>query len=125
MLLLMTMPIDDSAWKDACEYLRLKRGEELKKLKKRLSEEESRQQVVKAMEFAAGDSPGSQQRGEASGEATGAPSLPGRRRLRRLLQLLLLPAGAARQREGARSRAEWEQGEEEPGEEEGLLCMWA
>ena len=42
MLLLMTMPIDDSAGEDAREYLRLRRGDELKKLKKRLSEEESR-----------------------------------------------------------------------------------
>ena len=37
MLLLMTLPIEDSAWEDAREYLRLRRGEELKKLKKKLS----------------------------------------------------------------------------------------
>ena len=37
MLLLMTMPIEESAGEDAREYMRLRRGEELKKLKKRLS----------------------------------------------------------------------------------------
>jgi hypothetical protein len=75
MLLLMTMPIEDSAGEDARNYLRLRRGEELKKLRKKLSEEKSRQQAVEAREFTAGggyvvpqaDCPVRQQRGEASG----------------------------------------------------------
>ena len=53
MLLLMTMPIEESAGEDAREYLRLRRGEKLKKLKKRLSEEESALQTREAREFAA------------------------------------------------------------------------
>ena len=40
MLLYMTMPIEDSAWKNARKYLRLRRGEELKKLRKKPSKEE-------------------------------------------------------------------------------------
>ena len=51
MLLLMTMPIDDNAGEDAREYLRLRRAEELKKLRKRLSEEDSRQHAHEAREF--------------------------------------------------------------------------
>ena len=53
MLLLMTMPIEDSAWEDAREYLRLRIGEGLKKLIKQLSEEESAMQAQEATEFAA------------------------------------------------------------------------
>ena len=41
MLFYMTMPIEDSACKNAQKYLRLRRGEELKKLRKKPSEEES------------------------------------------------------------------------------------
>ena len=77
MLLLMTMPIEDSAGEDAREYLRLRRGEELKKLRKRLSEEESMLQTQEARVFAAGaagavpqtDNALHQQRGWASEEA--------------------------------------------------------
>jgi hypothetical protein len=53
MLLLMTMPIEESAREDAREYLRLRRGEELKKLRKRLLAEESALQAQQAREFAA------------------------------------------------------------------------
>jgi hypothetical protein len=53
MLLLMTMPIEDSAREDAREYMRLRRGEEFKKLIRRLSEKESKQHAQEAREFAA------------------------------------------------------------------------
>ena len=50
MLLLMTMPIEESAGEDAREYMRLRRGEELKKLKKRLSAEDCALQTEAARE---------------------------------------------------------------------------
>jgi hypothetical protein len=53
MLLLMTMPIEESVGEDAREYLRLRRGEELKKLRKMLLAEESALQAQQAREFAA------------------------------------------------------------------------
>jgi hypothetical protein len=52
MLLLMTMPIEDNAREDAREYLRLRRREELKKLRLRLCAEESALQAQEAREIA-------------------------------------------------------------------------
>ena len=51
-LLLMTMPIEDIAGENAREYLRRRRGKELKKLKKRLSDEEFALQAQEARELA-------------------------------------------------------------------------
>ena len=55
MLLLMTMPIEENAGQDAHEYLRLRREEELKKLKKRLCAEESREHAEEESRVAAAE----------------------------------------------------------------------
>ena len=73
MLLLMTMPIEESVGEDAHEYLRLRRGEELKKLKKRLSVEESALQTEEAREVERSDMLGRQE--DAPGRDRGGTSV--------------------------------------------------
>lgn len=51
----MTMPIADNAGEDVQKYLRLVREEQLKKLRKKLAEEESREHTHETREFAAAD----------------------------------------------------------------------
>ncbi len=46
MLLLMTMPDDRITTPEAREYLRLRRGDELKKLRRKLVEEEVRERMA-------------------------------------------------------------------------------
>ena len=76
MLLLMTMPIEESAGEDAREYMRLRRGEELKKLKKRLSAEACALQTEAAREVE--DSDVLSPRDEGAGRHAGASaSQPG------------------------------------------------
>jgi hypothetical protein len=50
MLLLMTMPDDRITTHEAREYLRLRRGDELKKLRRKLAEEEERERLATPLE---------------------------------------------------------------------------
>ena len=84
MLFLITMPIDNSAGEDTREYLRLRRGKKLKKLRKRLYQEESRELAHEARVFPVADFEASykdiplKQRGGTSGKglstSDGSPS---------------------------------------------------
>jgi hypothetical protein len=68
MLLLMTMPDDRITTHEAREYLRLRRQDELKKLRRKLAEEEDRERMATGLEFdAAGGSSASKRRRQGSG----------------------------------------------------------
>jgi hypothetical protein len=67
-LLLMTMPDDRITTHEAREYLRLRRQDELKKLRRKLAEEEDRERMATGLEFdAAGGSSASKRRRQGSG----------------------------------------------------------
>ena len=118
-MLLMTMPIEESAGEDAREYMRLRRGEELKKLKKRLSAEDCALQTEEAREVEASDvlSPRDEgavrDPGASASQAGLSPGFGGANRSPAWQQPAAAPAhGASRAREEGLCAGGWSGGRE-------------